>query len=459
VISRSCEAVRRRSARHRDDGFSLIEVMVAMVVLALFATAVVAVLATSFGTTRTNKLRDQASGLATRQIEIVQNTGVLDVPDGQVYGTASGSFSSTPAAIPINGTNFTVSQDAEYVPANSAKSTCESPSGTRLAYKRVTVTVSWPDMGASVPPRLDTLLQLPVTGLDNTKGVLAVPVKDASGQPVESTTVTVSEGGAQIASEVTGTDGCAVITDLPPASDYTVSAGRSGYVDTTGTITPSHSAPTISAATLSTDTGFVMDEGGAVQLALVPPGGSFGLPVTPFNVALTNTTASPQYSQTFPDCSTGPSGFCSTGAGFSRTVGSPDSSSATQNGLFPFSTQDSVYVNDYPDTNAPGVSVAVVGGTTATTTTPAGGVPLGGVTVTNNTPADTMLYAYEPSMSSNNLLQLDATAVAKDASAGFALPYGTWCIGTQPSAAQACAGPQVVMLNAASRTAAVSVNP
>jgi prepilin-type N-terminal cleavage/methylation domain-containing protein len=448
---------RRFPERGADDGVSLIEVVVALLVLALFASSVVVVLANAFDTSRMNRLRNQASQLAARQIEIVRNTSVLDVPDGRVYGTAAGGFSTTPTTVSVDGAKFTVTQDSEYVVSNSASSTCSAPSGSRLSYRRVSVTVTWSGMGNNVAPRLDTLMQLPVTGLDDTKGVLSVPVTNANGQPVAGATVTVTEGAATISSAVTGDDGCAVIDSLTPASDYRVTATLASYVDTTGVNTPNHTAPAVSAATLTQDSGFVMDVGGAVQVTLAPPAG-YTLPATPLDVTLTNTTASPQYIKTFPDCSTGSSGYCSTGSALTRTVGSPNDSSSTQHGLFPFATQDAIYVNNYGDANAPAVSVSVTRGATATTTNPAGGVPLGGVSISNSTSGATLMYAYDSVLAQDKTLQLNSVAQAKGATAKYALPYGHWCLGATQATAQSCASGQAVTLTSAARTASVTVS-
>lgn len=451
----------RFRAEPGDEGMSLIEVIVSLVVLALFAASVSVVLMNAFGTSRSNALRVEASNLAARQLEITRNMSVLDVPDGLVYGTSSGGYSTNPATVTADDTPFTVFQDAEYVPANSSQSSCTVPAGTRLAYKRVSVYVTWPKMGATVPPRLDTLMQLPVTGLDNTKGVLSVPVHNASGQALSGVTVTVTEGGTFVGSAVTGGDGCAVISGLAPASDYMVQASLTGYVDATGTPSPSHNAPTITAATLSIDTGFVMDLGGAVQVTLAPPSVSYVLPTTPLDVTLVNNSASPQYLKTFPDCSVGPAGYCSTGSGMTRNVGSPSDSNPNQHGLFPFTTQDGIFVNDYNDPNAPSVSVSVVGGATTTTTSPAGGVPLGGVKVTNSTALSTSMWAYDKTLQTDQLLQLapTATPIGKGASAYYALPYGTWCIGATKTTAQqtTCPAGQSVTLKATARTATVTV--
>jgi prepilin-type N-terminal cleavage/methylation domain-containing protein len=154
--------------RHEDDGFTLVETLAAMIVFAILAVSVGGTILHLFRLTEDNTARVVAANLATEQIEAARAKRALDVEDGAVE--------ITPKPV-VNGTQYTVVRTANYVAEDSATTLCETGSGsTRLAYKLVTVHVTWPNMGSVQPVRQDTLLALGLgfDGVDESKGTIAV---------------------------------------------------------------------------------------------------------------------------------------------------------------------------------------------------------------------------------------------------------------------------------------------
>lgn len=200
-----------------DDGFSMMEVIVAMVVFTVMATAALGLLLDTTDVARDNLRRTAAANLLTKQIEQARGQSAKDITDGRVERTET-----------VGGTTYTIVQTANYVPADSGVSICAG-TGNTLSYKLVTVRVTWPEMGSIKPVRGDTLRALGVgeDGLDSTKGTLAVSVTGATGAAQEGITVTLSNGSTS-ASRVTGQDGCAVFTGLAEGS-WSATVDQVGY--------------------------------------------------------------------------------------------------------------------------------------------------------------------------------------------------------------------------------------
>ena len=214
---KSCEEPHEHSD---DQGFSLIEVVVAMVIFAVMVAATLGILVNTLDITRDSSHRVIAANLATKQIEAARSQLAVDIPDG-----------STSRIETVAGTDFTITQDASYVLSGSDESLCQN-SGGELAYKLVTVTVEWPNMGSVQPVRSDTVKAMGVgdEGLDEALGAIAVGVTDATGDPVAGIMVTLTPGNL---TRTTSTNGCAVFVNLPVtgnATEYTASVNQIGFV-------------------------------------------------------------------------------------------------------------------------------------------------------------------------------------------------------------------------------------
>jgi hypothetical protein len=169
----------------------------------------------------------------------------------------------------VGGVSYTVKQTASYVPADSATSVC-SATGSALAYKLVTVTVTWPDMGRVKPIRVDTLKAVGIgdDGLDATTGSVALAVVGADGAPVADIAVSISPGGQTL---TTGEDGCAVFTSLAPGT-YTAGANVTGYVGTANTTAASVTSLGVTAGGIARGT-LTYDTARTVTLAMSGPTG------------------------------------------------------------------------------------------------------------------------------------------------------------------------------------------
>ena len=240
------------------EGFTLVEILVAMSVFTVLVTVVLGLVLRTAATASSNDRRVVAANLADRQIESARAQRAVDIPDGLTTRTET-----------VGGVTYTVRQTSTYVAADSTSSVCTG-SGSGLAYKLVTVTVTWPGMGRVKAVRADTLKAVGIgdDGLDATRGSAAVTVVGASGAPVTGVLVTLSPSGAVT---TTGEDGCAVFTGLA-AGTYSATVSTGGYVGPTNAQTTTLGSIGVTAGGIARGT-VLYDTDRSANLVLSGPAG------------------------------------------------------------------------------------------------------------------------------------------------------------------------------------------
>ncbi len=213
----------RRSVRAQDEsGFTLIELVVAMVCLTAMAMAVIGVIVNSQSQSMTNRNRVAAANLAAREIDLVReqfgasDSGPIDVaneglrvnPHPLTGGTAG-------QPLVVDGVPYTVTRAVEWNITGTGASACEG--GSLVAYPSlgVTVSVTWPSMG-SVQPVQNSAAFAPDkdTGVSTTDSFIASKVVDQDGKPLAN--IPVNAGSTAY----TDSTGCAIIRvslDCPAA--------------------------------------------------------------------------------------------------------------------------------------------------------------------------------------------------------------------------------------------------
>lgn len=197
-----------------DAGFTLLEITVAMGIFVVFCSMSLGLLVRAGDVTRGNLQRTAAANLATEQIQIARSQSATAIPDGTTTRTQT-----------VKNTVYTITQTATYLASDSTNSVCDG-SSTSLAYKLVTVKVTWAGMGTIQPVRQDTLKAVGVgsDGLGST-GAVAVAVSGTGGVAVGDISVSLSNGS----STTTDGNGCAVLTGIDPGT-YTATVNTPGYV-------------------------------------------------------------------------------------------------------------------------------------------------------------------------------------------------------------------------------------
>jgi hypothetical protein len=391
----------------------VVELLVAVTVFALVFAAVSLGIGRALELNRGNRNRTAGAYLAARQLESVRAKAFDQVTLGTMT-CSSGATAPCPTDVPAP---YTLRQDVSWTSPGSTTTSCNVPSGSgaSLAYKRVTVTITWPDMGGVAPVVNQTLIAPPDGSYDPNDGHVLVQVFDRNASPLAGRTIDLA--GPESASQDTTAEGCAFFAYLDPGT-YTVSLDNAGYVGRQGDA-PATQTVAVVATQIST-LQFDYDRAATLQVTLTTPAGPPTAAV-PAGVALTVansnlTVGTKSFSET------------STGTGTPRTV-TP---------LFPYSSGYQVWAGDCADADpalytggsrGPAL-IASPGGSAA------GTAALGVVDVTVRRTSVTGTLESNATVSGIHAAGTGCTAGETLTSATrttsgllrLALPYGTWTI-------------------------------
>lgn len=237
-----------------EGGFTLIEVIVAMVVFAIIVTGFLYVMTAGLVQTRDTRARVVAANLAAQEIDLVRAAGsVLDVTNSTHTTT-------------LNGDTFHIAVSWSWATSSGGSATCEAGAATgALTYKRVTVEVTWDNMPAGARPVTSDTAFAPRSKLnDPERGTILVGVVDAAGVGVSGVTVSLTPSNG-VASVTTDSDGCAYLLKVPPAESYTVTASKSGYISDQQVASPTAVVPVIAGTT--SRASFSLDRAATFPLA------------------------------------------------------------------------------------------------------------------------------------------------------------------------------------------------
>jgi prepilin-type N-terminal cleavage/methylation domain-containing protein len=439
VVRNRLRRVLVRSARD-DDGVTLIEIMVAITILAVLTASVGLALLSIQSSAFKSKERAAAANLATREMELVRNlfhsadtAPAALMTTGDVTNADPLPGQSGPAV--VDGVSYTVKREVAWLVTGNGASACDGGSIVSYPSVSVHVVVTWPNMGDVKPVTTDSLLTPPKSVLNASTSYYAIKVLDRDGLPSEGRTVQVT-GPSGTFTDTTGPDGCATFL-LATAGTYTatMTEGSSGYVSYTGVST---ATATLTAGSL-TVRSFSYDQGESFTATLVPPAG-FALPTAKPALVFANSGIQPAGTATYASNSTG---------------------TTTVSNLWPFATGYSIWAG-----SCAGSDPALLGGRPAPVTpargsTTAVNVPLQGVAITTTNQG---LPANVPVTATYNGTGTcpagDGTIALGTSSNGVlnvALPYGTWTISATISG-QNLSDNTVVLTPAAGDTALLNAS-
>jgi prepilin-type N-terminal cleavage/methylation domain-containing protein len=209
----------RLRAGSSDEGFSLVEVMTALVIFALVSGALLALVMRGAQTIRGNADRVLAASLARSELDAWLAVGANGVPLGQTSRTVVNQAGT-----------FTISTTATWIDLALGTNPCKVGPGVDpgRSYVRVHIEVTGGELGA--PQLADGLVYPQETAPKERTGTVTVQVSDNVGAPLPGVTVSLTGGSPTSFTQVTGGDGCVFFPDVPASTLWTVSIDRAGYI-------------------------------------------------------------------------------------------------------------------------------------------------------------------------------------------------------------------------------------
>lgn len=437
---------RRLRAEPTDEGLTLVEVIVALLVFATIIAGSIAAVGTVLSMTSDNREREVAANLAQQAVDAARHRAVTNIVDqDQVITTPT-----------VNNVQFTVTSTVAWVTTKGIDTKCTVPAASgngSLLFRRVAVTVQWDGMRSTTKPvRADTIVSPTSKINDPTLGTILISVQSVRGTGgvggVTATIApdtTVSPNTAAVvpaASQpgVTNGDGCTVATKLTPGTYKVTLTPPSGsqYRDPAQMASPVKQSITVAAGD-SSGASFTYDPAMDVQPAYRSNiGSSYAVPtnlttsfVGSYGATAITTPASDVYLSPIT------SGY-QVYAGTWAPAGSVNSSGTDVSCL---STDPASWpAKAGTKSTAPGTASFDAANPTSPVTAP---VNMGGTTVTIPK-GDTLVQAVtttaangDPGCKATQTLTFTRAATAAGTTVDYkiALPYGTWGVRSGTSTA------------------------
>lgn len=260
-----------------DEGFSLVEVIVAMVVFGLVSTGILTSANIVIRMTADNRSREVAANLAEQQLDT--DRGILDPFDiHNIPATAGG----VPLTQTVSGRTYTITQTTSLVSVDGNDITCGTSKS--VSYRRITVQVDWTGrLPTTAKVQSDTILAPNGRINDSSTGSISVLVSGVGGTGESGVGVTVSpiSGGASALTTqpaATDVDGCAYAFGLTPGT-YRVAISKANSVDqlqngTPATNMPNEPADLVVTAGSTSPLTFTYDQTATYPLSYAPGSGA-----------------------------------------------------------------------------------------------------------------------------------------------------------------------------------------
>ncbi|ROP75405.1 prepilin-type N-terminal cleavage/methylation domain-containing protein [Frigoribacterium sp. PhB107] len=223
MFRRLNDVLRPASPAERDTGFSLVEVIVAMMVFTIISIGVAYTITNSLVLTRESRARAIATQLAAQDIDLLRSVKDVFTIVDKTWTTE------------VGGTTYEVTRRASWATTTSNTTICGTGTGT-LQYKQVEVSVSYAGMRPGGEITSATAIAPNSRINDPNKGTIVVEVLGASGTGTSGVTVQIaaatdSPNGAVAPPTPAKTDstGCTYALGLA-AGNYQVTISKGGAV-------------------------------------------------------------------------------------------------------------------------------------------------------------------------------------------------------------------------------------
>lgn len=275
-----------RTTETRESGFTLIEVLIAMMVFGITSVLVAYSLTLSMTLTRSSRANEVAANLAAQQIDTARSAK-------DVFSVKSGTTTQT-----IDGTDYTITKTVGWVTSTGAVADCGTSQGI-LQNKTLNVSISWSGIRPGTNPVQASTLLAPAGPInDPASGTILVHVTNASGAGVANVPITAKPDPSitpNTAATITpgppstDVDGCSYALKVTPGA-YTVTIGKAGD----GSISNSQmQVPTVKASVVAGQSAVIemqYDKAATPKLTLAAAG-----TLIPTNLPLTYVPQSDPY--------------------------------------------------------------------------------------------------------------------------------------------------------------------
>ena len=228
-----------------EAGFSLIEVLVALMVFSVLSVAIAYALTQALVLTNEARAREVAIHLASQEVDKIRSLE-------DIFQVVANSSIYT-----VNGTDFTVTRKPVWDNSAGDAIQCGDLAGGSgsFEFKRVEIEIDWQGRRAgSSKVYTDTIIAPNRRITDPALGTILISVINAAGGGASGIAVsaTPNGGGATTPPEtipVTDSEGCSYVLKVTPGQ-YILKASKSGYVDVTQSLNETSSTITVGAGEL-----------------------------------------------------------------------------------------------------------------------------------------------------------------------------------------------------------------
>ncbi|ROP63294.1 hypothetical protein [Curtobacterium sp. ZW137] len=266
MIQRLTAVLRPRTREEGEVGFTVIEVMVAMIVFAVMSVGIAYGIASTLQLTQNSRGRETAVALASQDIDQLRQTAAASTSG--IFSIASKSGSANTKT--LGGVTYNIDRAVTWVQSDGASGACGTSTG-KLAYKSVVETVTWNNgRGGTSSTSVGSAIAPSDAVTDPGYGTVIISAVDASGaaNPGVAITITpVADGTGKnlgTAPQPTDSQGCSYAVNVIPG-DYTVTATTTGGIDTAQS-QPSIQTPITVTAGASSPVPFVYDTASTLTL-------------------------------------------------------------------------------------------------------------------------------------------------------------------------------------------------
>jgi Tfp pilus assembly protein PilV len=385
------------------DGFTVVEVVVAITILLVALLSAALLIENGIAVSGNTRNRVVAANLATAAMENVRGLAAdpakfTTIPQGTTYYQGADQN--------VNGIQFKVTQEVEFVGRDSTTSSCDSP-GTPASEQimQVSQTVTWPNMGGTQPVRQVTTLAPPVGAYSASSGSLAVKVYNAASKPDGGVSVQIT--GPETKTLATTSEGCAYFDFITPGT-YTATI-VSGGVSDQELASPVQTASVVIGQT--TPLQFQYDAPATIDATFPSPSNTAGAPpyATGMSISVGNTGLQPYRQFSFPATTTG------------DTTSSPD--------LYPYASGYTVFAGNCTDNNPNGID------TNGNAFYPTAGDAPVSVAANTTTPVTVPLYTLAIHVQNAAATPVDSVVPTAGETAAFGAPYTAVCTNGTATAA------------------------